>query len=178
MFSINLLSNREKENIRYEMYSRFLFVIGTAFLGSFVTFGVLLTPSLLFLIFERGDLAREVDIALQGQKVANVEQTVKEISDTNKRLALLTGLKAGTHQAGHVFDMFASYTSSGTTFDEFLYSAETQEVHIKGHAQRRQDFIDFKQKVERDVAVASIISPIANVIKETNVEFVLTITLK
>ena len=178
MFSINLLSRSDKQDVRYGIYSRFSVFLGAGTLAALAAFAVLLIPSLLFLSFQKEGLLREVDIALQSQRIIDVEKVIREIQELNGRATALAGRRTSAHSAGALLDAVSVLVPVGVTLDELFFDTDAKSMMLRGHARKREDFLLFKSGIEKTSFAASVDSPISNIIKESNIAFTLTITLK
>ena len=83
MFTLNLLSEKQKKEVRFEIYNRFLIQIGIGLVAIIVVFSVLLIPTFIFLLSQKGDLKHDLEIEQKSQENAKITEAEGAV-ETNK----------------------------------------------------------------------------------------------
>lgn len=160
------------------MYARFVVLFGVFATAILLIFGVLLVPSILFLYYKKSDLSRALEVEKESQQIVNVQSTISDVAALNKSADALKSFENSRISFGDLFDSIAEVSPQGVVFTLFEFDAQRNSVAVKGTSQRREQFLALKEGLEKNPLIASVASPISNIIKESNIQFAITITLK
>ena len=179
MFTLNLLSEKQKKEVRFEIYNRFLIQIGIAFVAIMAVFSVLLAPTLIFLLFQKGDLARDLEIEQKSQENAKVTEAEGAVETNNDIIKSLKLAEAKISRISPVVSSVLGASVGLATISELKYTLASKEIAIRGQADDIKKFLAFKDALdELPYFAEKIISPPENLVKLKNVSFTLRGKLK
>ena len=179
---INLLPEEEKILIKRE-YTRRLAVVSGIFLFILVCSAViLLLPSYLPLSSQKQSFESQLDAAKQGlsrEKADEIESSIRRLND---KLAFFSQQGENTRQISVLIKQILSAKTHSVKLLTFIYQKGTQEkkneqMLIRGTAATRSAFLAFAKALEIVNGVSEVQSPPANLMKDENVEFNLTLKL-
>ncbi len=179
---INLLPEEEKELIKREYKRRLIVVIGIFLFISVFSAVILLLPSYLPLSSQKQSFESQLDAAkqrLSREKADEIESSVRGLND---RLAFFSQQGENTRQISALIKQILSVKSPSIKLLTFAYQKGTQEkkneqMLIQGTATTRNAFLAFTKALETMSGVSEVQSPPANLMKDENLEFNLTIKL-
>ncbi len=179
---INLLPEEEKILIKRE-YTRRLVVVNGIFLFILVCSAViLLLPSYLPLSSQKQSFESQLDAAKQGLSREKADETESSIRRLNDKLAFFSQQGEDTRQISVLIKQILSVKSPSVKLWTFTYQEGTQEkkneqISIQGIATTRNIFLAFAKTLEAVNGVSEVQFPPANLMKDENVEFSLTLKL-
>lgn len=177
-YSLNLLLPEDRKRLGYERLSRFFTLVfsGMAFL-LFIGI-VLLLPTYFFLYFQNNAIQEHVSRVRQNAESEQSKNITTLIQTTNKklkRLAMEYPLAASS-VTRHFADI-SHRAPAGLIFNSFAYDNETGIISIRGKSLRRENLLDFIAQLRNDPEFMRVESPVANLLKETDIDFMISLTL-
>ncbi len=101
------------------------------------------------------------------KKVRQINQQIKNIQEIEANFSFLScPLKE-----------IANSVPAGVSLTELAMDKNTQILKIKGQAAKRDDLLQFKDRLEKLNLVASVDLPLENLLKQKDVKFTLTVSL-
>ena len=175
MLNLNLLPPAEKRNLAIIWRTRVL-VLVTGGVVAVVLVGVLLLLPTYFLIgFQTAETVRAADLERQTQMQSGIETQITHIRSANR---IAEAVKQYQGQQRAVFPIFeAMIRSAGESvrIEAIKFRREDWECTVQGFAPTRQDLLAFTSALEKNEAIAEVSSPVSNLIRETAINFSLTV---
>lgn len=177
MLTINLLPTGERTRVRAEELSRIVRFFGSALILLFIVASVFLSPSFLPMIFERRELERSLAL-IEGR----AENTKSREILANARAVSKTLLEVGSAferraRASAVFSMFSDELPSGIEVSN-LTVKENGDVVVNGRAATRREILQFEDALRKSERFESLVTPLSNIIRNTDIPFTIQGTLK
>lgn len=176
---INLLSSEGQRKLIREYRHRRLVVTGILTF-SLSIIGLIIVGLLIFVVFTR---EKEVKTSLQNA----VNETVKpsldwegEIKKINTSLAVIKNNQKQI-KLGYWWSKILDQRVAGISITDWRLETKTKEktteITLAGQARTRQNLLDFIGKLKEDKSFSSVDSPIANLIKNRDLDFTIKLTL-
>lgn len=178
MLNLNLLPPAEKEKLIYVWRARALAVIAGGFIAVLVVSAVLLLPTFFLLFFQKAEAIRAVAIGREAEERIGVKERIEAVERINR---LATSVRDHEARRGDLFGLFASLFGNvpgDVALRSVAFRSQAREVTLRGFAPTRQGLLRFLENLEADPRVARVSSPVANLIRETDIDFTVAITLK
>lgn len=170
MLTTNLLPQSEQKEIRFEEIRRVIlfFAVGlTIIIGIGI---VLLIPSYLLIFVEQQELDRLFATEKNASDRLSIDKTTADIQIANRVFMSLRNSGTDSSQAAFIFDTI--FKKTGTVLSiQRLSVQSSREVEIRGFASTRGDLLAFEESLRRSDIFHSIVSPLSNIIKETDITF-------
>jgi len=179
---INLLPEEEKILIKREYTRRLIVVIGIFLFTSVFSAVILLLPSYLPLSSQKQSFESQLDAAKQGLSREKADETESSIRRLNDKLTFFSQQGENTRQISVLIKQILSAKSPSIKLLTFTYQKDTREkknerMLIQGTATTRNAFLAFVKALEIVNGVSEVQSPPANLMKDENIEFNLTLKL-
>ena len=179
MFTLNLLSERQKREVRFEIYNRFLIQTGIALVALMIIFSALLAPAFIFLLFQKGDLKHDLEIEQESQESARVSEAENTVETNNDIIKSLKSTQAKITRISPIISDIFRVSIGFTSISELKYTISPKEVTIRGQAEDIKKFLAFKDALDGLPHFSEkIYSPPENLVKLKNVSFTLRGKLK
>ncbi len=171
MLDLNLLPPKEKINLRYGMRTRAVLAVGGILASAFIASISLLAPTLFALFFQKSELLQAVDVAAETSLRAGVPKNIGDLNAA-KRLAksALTNDAKSDLASGLLRAVFAD-VPNGIRLESLKVNLESNDINIGGFSPDRQTLLAFLSNLKNNPSIASVSSPVANIIKETDISF-------
>lgn len=171
MFNLNLLPEKEKQNVVWEKCASQTLYFGSLAIVSVFIFLILLFPSYIFLALQNDDIVRNLELEKKAQETLQITTLENRIAAINAHTRRIVQQNAPSFMPGNFVEKITKLAEGRVLLAQIRYSKKDGEVRISGWAGTRNNFLDFKNTLETEGGVRNIISPINNVIKETNIQF-------
>jgi len=175
---LNLLPPYRKKDLRNEFVWRKLTVFFWLFFTVTVIFICLLTTTWSYITIQQKAINQLVLIAENsdsGQKIKNLEQ---EIQQTNDNLTYLNQLNLYTMETSAVVNQICQLIPDGVKINSLAINRDNQECFVGGHADSRQQLLNFQNTLENTKIFYSVELPLSNLLKEQNLIFELSFNLR
>lgn len=142
-------------------------------------FSVLLVPTFIFLLFQKGDLRENLEIEQKSQENARILEIESFMNDHNSLIETIKSAESGAVRVSpFVSDIFGA-AEGLVVIAELKYNLLQKDVSIRGRAEEIKKFLIFKDILDGlPYFSEKIISPPENVVKLKNVSFTLRGKLK
>ena len=177
MLNLNLLPPEEKRRLQYTIWTRAVIAIGGGLSLGLGVFIVLLLPAWLFLKAEEPALfdALTFERRAYSQAAPGVASDVRTLN----RLARFVDEHAGRRVPAYaLITEVLRVTPAPIRLQEVVVQASPGELRIAGFSATRQALLTFIQSLEGNPRIASVSSPLSNLVRETNITFTLTAKLR
>lgn len=173
MININLLPIKEREKIAWDTWRRLILVLGIAILSGLVIVSIVLvgtsfylsqnlTKTALLLNLQR-QFPSSLEINLIENKLATVDKRIKQISEIRSKISV----------KAFIFTELASMLPENVRLSSFLLKSDNS-VELKGVAGQRLALLAFKKALENNTKISNLNFPLANLLKEKDIEFSLS----
>ncbi len=174
MFNLNLLPKKEKQNIAWEKRTSQTLFFGSFIIASVFIFLILLFPSYIFLALQNDDVVRNLKLEEKGQGALQTKMIENRLVTINLNIRRILQNNTASFMPGNFIERLNQLAEGRVLLTQIQYHQGGGEVRIAGWAETRNNFLDFKNVLEAQKEINNIISPINNVIKEKNIEFILS----
>ncbi len=178
MFNLNLLPEKEKQNIVWEKRTNQTLYFGSCIVASVFVFLILLFPSYIFLALQNDDVVRNLEIEKKAQEKLQIQTIEGRTAAINADTQHIIQNNAPSFVPGNFVEHLNQLAEGHVLLTQIQYHQNGGEAHIEGWAETRNNFLDFKNILETEGGLQNIVSPINNIIKETNIQFTLSATLQ
>src|SRR3989338_3301432 len=178
MPALNLLPPAEKEKLVYVWRVRALIVIASGFIAVLAVSFVLLLPTFFLLAFQKTEAIRAVAIERDAEERTGLTKRVEIVERANR-----LGVAVRDHEAkrGDLFGLFESLfrnVPAGIRLESIPFRSKTRELTISGFAPARQVLLLLLKNMEENPRIAKVSSPVANLIREADINFSVAVTLR
>lgn len=175
---INLLPAEDKTINKKDYLSRLFVVVGILFFIIVTIAFVLFLPVFFSLFFEKKDLAIQLNVIKQGDSSVEAEKIYADLDVLNTKLFLYEKNNDEVRQVSTLMEKIISFKTDGISLSYFKYEKDKNgKIVIMGKSASRSEFVNFKKKLEDDKSFSAVSSPLSNLLKETDINFTITIEL-
>ncbi|GEM_PF-2388256 len=175
---LNLLPPENRNRLGYEQMARFFILVFSTMAAILLTGAILLLPTYFFLFFETKGLDAQVATAELAARSEETQKTETLIRETNTNLKWLKrDHPLSPSFVTRHYAAIAAEMPPALTLLSFSYQKKGAAISIRGKAARRGDLIQFMENLRNRAEFTNIQSPVANLLKEENIDFTLSLTL-
>lgn len=177
MIELNLLPPEEKSLLQINQIQRWVVFYGSAVLSSLLIFIILLAVIWFSIFIQAESIDASLDVAKQsqqGQKLKTQQDLTKEL---NVKIERINQFQKNHKSYSTILFTLAKIMPSGTRLDRLTID-EKNKMTISGYASRREELLELKDSLEKSDIFAEIDNPLANLIKQANINFSFTMTVK
>lgn len=182
--AINLLPEDYKARVTVEYRRRMIAGFGAIAALTVAANIILLLPSGLAFTAQESELKRQQETLEKGALFAKVTEIESIIRRLNQQIRQYRALGTSVSRATPAIDAAlenrpAGIVIFGLTFGVSSASAPGRsQIEITGKASSREALLAFSRSLEKDPAVESVKSPVSNLLRETNFDFLLTVIFR
>ncbi len=178
MIKLNLLPTEEKKLLQTERIFSCLFHYCRRILIILVVFISALAGIWIFL---------QIQIKKEEKALINLEKSSfaqeiksfeKEIEAANKAIAQLATIQKEGLAYSKILENLSLVTADNIQLSSFIFDKKTNKGSVSGYALERESFLSFKNSLEKSHYFSEINSPISNLVKSTDNNFVISFSLK
>ncbi len=177
MIRLNLLPISEKKSLGLEQTQRWVNFYGSScllFLGGFACF-LIFVWSLILVQLKGSNLdVQSNQASVQGRTVAEQQDSIRQV---NRELERLNAIQKN-HKYYSKFLIFLGQAVPTGLRLEGLSVGQGGKVSLSGFASQREALILFKERLEKSDFCKDVESPLANLTKQTDINFNLQFSLK
>jgi hypothetical protein len=174
---INLLPKEYRNQIAHEKLRRFFLLFYIRLFFMIAVGGVLLLPSYFYLTFQERDTQDQVDITRKSIEAQQVDIIEGAIRKANLQIDTLFR-QPSTNVTSKLLDEVVLATPDTISFSQLTYDADKKTILIVGTATTRTVFLAFLDKLRASPSIDKVDSPLANLLKDVNTSFTITIYIK
>lgn len=174
MFNLNLLSEKEKQESRFEIYCVFLFHLIKVLAVFILIFFALLSPTFIFLYSHQSDIEEQIRLELEAQKKIKIEELESAVGASNRLITLVYDVDKGLKRVNPVLYDIYGIAGGLVLVRNLIYSVSDKKLEIRGEAKTIQNFLDFRAKLRELPYFSEVESPPENLVKLLDLNFVLT----
>ncbi|MBI1754970.1 hypothetical protein HY250_00775 [Candidatus Azambacteria bacterium] len=180
MLTLNLLPERYKVEYLFEKKKRFLVFFGISLCLILSVLCALLFSTYLFLVISQKSLAATLEARRQAEVSTRLEAIKEEIQGLNTKIGTVKSAKKGVVFFGPTLEKIIVLVEPGVYLKNISFDAKTKIVNVLGFADTREKVLLLSVALSAGdfVLPNSLISPIANILKEKDIDFSFTFNLK
>ena len=178
---INVLPQEEKKFLEKEYWKRFIIVLLIMVSSIMAIFSLLLLPSYFFSLSKETIVESKLDEFNTNNKSLSNQDLNTTIIDINKKLTLLSSVKAPYNIYDDIYGIILSNKPEGITFSQIFFNQRKDKsfaLEVHGNARDRVTLRNFKTSIDSNPRVASSNLPISNFLEKSNLNFTITIVIK
>jgi len=175
MLRLNLLPPAEKKELMLARLNSLILSLAVWFLILLIIFSLFLASTffcLSILLKEQKNLIaiRENDPQMQSlleieEKIKQTNQTIEQVSSKQQQMILWTSL----------LEEMTKIVPNGIYLTIFSYQTANNQIILNGWANRRENLLSFQKSLEEDSFFAEVKAPLANLVKEEDIDFSFTL---
>lgn len=178
---INLLPYEDKKEVERESFRRFAVVATLSISAALLISIVLMAPAYFSLYQERSGLLKEEGLLQQGTQAEKMSEVVNKIKMTNSRLSVIES-SAITKSVPEDLKKIIDLVPSGVGIDGISFTKQNISVRgrvvLSGRANSREDLPPFIRTLYDSGLFSKVDSPVSNILKKNNVDFLINLEFK
>lgn len=178
MFNLNLLPPKEKENLAYAMKRRAVIAVGAGLAAIALTSIALLLPTFFLLVFQKAEMVRAVDLASQSNARVGVDGVMREVKEINRLAAKALGHDRGRIIISNIFESVFKDIPPAVRVRSLRFDPVSKDLIIDGFSPNRQALLDFLNNLKKNPLASKVYSPTSNIIREADIDFIVTVNVK
>jgi len=168
---INLLPQKEKEELEIERKTRITIIVGILFLIFLIFLGLLFFSAKIYILSQIQEQKALINIESRSTETPQVQELEKSIAQTNQIISQLNSFYNEQDNVSEILKKVADLLPSDIYLTDFFYKKDKSQVILQGYAQKRESLLGFKKSLESQKEVKNLYSPISNLTKSTDVDF-------
>jgi hypothetical protein len=174
---MNFLPEKNKIIIKKEYFRRIFIIIGLFFFFLILASDLFLFSFSLLLKNQKESFSRQLEFSEERLARSEAKDIIPLIKDLNEKISLLQSSPArgGTVEKSALMKNILSRKPDKITIKEFLF--EKNKISIWGFSDTRDNMLGFINSLKEEKSFKKVESPIANLLKEKDIEFSISIEL-
>ena len=173
MLKLNLLPPHVKKELELKAVVRWLKFFCTSLIAALLIFVILGANSFAYLyIIARGQ-AKLIDTKTNTEDFQRLKEIESKIVQANQEVIRLSSLQDSFVCLTPILEEITELRSKGIDLDLMSYQASVNDGKITGTADTRENYIKFEDGLKNHKLFVNIESPLSNIIKKENLNFVL-----
>lgn len=179
MTNFNLLPQHYKKALRWEIFSHIFYASTFLFVVWMAVFAIIVFTAHQYLFIQNNALRDRIENALSAKETQEARELEDQITSLNVLLLKIKDIQAEQgYDVSILLERIAPMVPQGSSLDNFLYSAGSQLIILRGNAQLRSQVITLQQRLEEEELFSNVEAPITNLLRSEDVDFSFTITLE
>lgn len=177
MINLNLLPEKEKSGLKWDAWRRLILVFASAVLIGLSLFSSILINVNLYLLsnLEKSSILLNLHRQLPlGQEIKNIE---KRLAEADKKLNQILEIKKWISPKSFIFSEINSILPEKIRLVSLSVKSGGL-VDLTGFAAERSALLSFKKSLEDNEKISDLNFPLANLLKEKEIEFSLSFKIK
>lgn len=170
MIKLNLLPPNEKKIIKAERLRRWICFYGSAVAAITFVFIAFLMITWLIILIQLNAVSANMDSVQKNFKKEGLPQQENSLKTINQRLRQINDLQEKQASYYGLLNQLAKLTPPDIYLTG-IAADENAKVAIQGKAPRREQVLEFKDRLEKSKYFKNVKSPLANFVKETDIDF-------
>ena len=171
MVKLNLLPPQEKKEIELNKISYWLTFFWASLLVLAVIFTLLCFSSYIHLSILINAQEKQLEIASSDIKGQELEKIETEISEANLQINKIQQLQNNFFCWTPILEEVSDLVSHGIYLENLIFKAKTAEVKLSGHADLREEVIEFSEEIGNHTLFEEFTPPLSNLINKEDVNF-------
>lgn len=178
MLNLNLLPPLKKVHVAYEMRSRAVIAVAAGFVGIIAVAFILILPTIFFTVFQKSEAVRAVAFETENQTHLNLTAEAEALQSAGRLADTVLGADTKRFSSSLLFESIIRDTPPTLRLEALHVRSEDKEITIRGFAPTRSSLLTFLANLEKNPLIAKASSPVANLIKETDITFSISATVR
>lgn len=177
---INIIPEERKKIIGKERIRRFVLVLGI-FLFLLLVFSIILAlPSVVYLNGQQKEIKRTIETFEAGPIFKEIRNIEKEIQDFQQKLILFQNNQSNVLSPSFFIARILEQKPDSLKIETMFFSKlnKIPKITIRGHSPSRLELLKFVGDLNGVPSIKNVYSPIANILREKDVEFNLVVEFK
>lgn len=176
--SLNLLPPQEIKTVKYLFFKRYASAIIILIILAELFLALILASAQIFLSKQYEKEKQNVEIQSKSAELEEIKKSEQKINNFNNYLTHLGNIQKNHTDWTKVVNIINKNQPPEIKLDSITVSDESKKITLKGAAQTREVFLQFKDQLEKIEYFSDFNSPLNNVINPTNIIFSLDFTVK
>jgi Tfp pilus assembly protein PilN len=173
---INLLPIEDQINIRRTYRLRSIIVLCWLILGLVLISTVMLVPAYIVQTKRAEGAKALLESSLKTAKESGKQEGLAKLAATETKVKLLVSATS-TPRVAQFIPPISSLLTSGIRVTKINF-LDTGTIELAGSAATRENMRDFILALEREEKFSEVLSPISNLVRETEIPFTISLLLK
>lgn len=169
--SLNLLPPSEVKIVKYLFLGRYVVIATIILVSAELLLIISLLGMQLFLSAQYEREKKSIETQSKKQDIEEIKKAEKKINDFNSYLTRLDSIQKNHINWTRVVYLVTKHQTPEITINSLSMENGSQKVSVKGTAQTRESFLDFKEKLEKSGNFKDFNSPLSNIINPANISF-------
>jgi hypothetical protein len=175
MLTANLLPHQEKKAVTREEWRRVIRILASALLSALIIGVVLLAPSYISLLLQIRELERERTVEEDASRVLELNLARNEADEAAGAIDIVRRAASSRPHTRQLLDAIVRDQPGIAIFSLTIKDAVS--VSLEGRAAERNNLLSYEQTLRESGLFAEISSPLSNIIRQTDIMFMLQGTL-
>lgn len=177
MINLNLLPQKEKVNLEWDLWRRLiLFLFLAVFAGSVIFFSVLVGTNL-YLLKNLEKSAAALSLRRQLPLGLEIQIIEERLAEADKKLKQISKIRGMISAKSFILPEIASMVPRDCRLLSLSVKNDSS-AELVGFAENRAALLAFKKSLENNQNISGLNFPLANLLKERDIEFVLSFKFK
>ncbi len=177
---LNLLPPEDQTRIGRQRLARFFTYTNAGIAILLLTGNALLLPTYFFLFFQNQgaqELLAAQQQTINTEQAHNIETRIQQINAALNQLQTYNAITQEDSLTTLITHIIAE-APLGITLASLSFDKETNRVTIRGNAVTRNDLLQFISAIRAQPAFYDVQSPVENILREKNILFTLSLTVR
>jgi len=175
---INLLPPKLKKEYDSYLTERFVIFFGSAALLILILFNVILGVTFVFLKIQSLALAQQAQALEESAQNKEFLALDKSITDLVQKYRTVASVDDKIFRSLPVMEEIINIAPANIHLFSLSLERSEKQITLSGFAPQRQDVIVFKDALDNSKFFEKVVSPLSNLVKETDILFNFTLVLK
>lgn len=153
------------------MRSRALLAFAAGLAGVIAVAFILLLPTIFMAVFQKSEAVRAVALENENQEHIDLAADAEALESAGRLADALLGADANKSSPHSLFESIIRDTPPALRLDALQIRSDEKKIVIRGFAPTRSSLLAFIANLEKDPLIAKASSPVANLVKETDITF-------
>lgn len=160
------------------MKTRAVLAVGGALAAVSFASAILLLPTFLSLIAQKAEVARELGIEMEKDRQVGTVPGVENLARIEALAAKVLQYENSHPGSSALIESIIKDAPPGLVFNTLSFRPAAKQLTIEGFAPSRALLLGFLENLEVNPLLKNVSSPLANIIKEADIKFFVTLTVE
>lgn len=177
---INIIPEERKKIIEKERIRRFVLVLGISLFSLSIFLIILSIPSVVYLSGEEREIKRTIGALESGPIFKEIRNIEKEIQELSKKLILFQNNQDNVLSPSFFVEKILEQKPGSLKIETMSFNKlnKIPKITIRGRSPSRLELLKFIGDLSGTPSIKNVYSPIANILREKDVEFNLVVEFK
>lgn len=173
LFQLNVLSQEAKAEGRYALLRVVSIRFGVVLAVLTVLFGVLLLPSYFLTALQKEEFLRQIESEEKNPLRQRAREVAKLVERAKREMRAVKTALVSERAISGLLPVLLEGLPVGIAFDRVEFDLVQSKIKFTGRAVKRNDVLDFEKRLRAIPFITEVISPLSNIIKESDAAFVI-----